>query len=203
MIRINLLPYREEQRKARRQQFYTMAGGVAVLAALLVVLVYSAIGEYVSAQDSKNQFLKKEISGLDKQIAQIRELKNQTQALLARKNIIESLQQDRSDSVRLLSELVKLTPDGVYLKSMKQDGQQVSLDGYTQSNAKVSVFMRNLEASPWLEKPNLIEIKAVDVNKKRLNEFSLTVTVTRTIGGAGKDSGDRPVPPAPPKGAQP
>lgn len=186
MIRINLLPHREEQRKARRQQFFGLLGLVAVLAGMIVFLVYSIIGGYISAQESKNDFLKKEIAVLDKQIEQIKRLKEQTQVLLARKQVIESLQRDRAEAVRLLSELARQMPEGVYLKSMKQEGQRVSLNGYAQSNARVSALMRNIEASPWLEKPLLIEIKAVTVDKRRLNEFSMTVSLKRDAADGGK-----------------
>ena len=142
------------------------------------------IGGYISCQEVKNDFLKKEIAVLDKQLEEIKRLKEQTQALLARKQVIESLQRDRAEAVRLLSELTKQMPEGVYLKSMKQEGQKVSIGGYAQSNARVSTLMRNLEASPWLEKPNLIEIKAADVNKRRLNEFSMTFMITRAATDA-------------------
>ncbi len=186
MIRINLLPHREEKRKARRQQFYSLLGMVTVLGALVVFLGYTVISGYVAAQDSKNDFLKKEIAVLDKEIEQIKGLKEQTQALLARKQVIESLQRDRAEAVRLLSELVKQMPEGVYIRSLKQDGIKVLLSGYAQSNARVSTLMRNVEASPWLEKPNLIEIKAVTVEKRRLNEFSLEVFLKRAPDDGGK-----------------
>lgn len=179
MIRINLLPHREEKRKARRQQFYGLVGMISVLAGLIVFLVYSIISGYISAQEAKNDFLKKEIAVLDKQIDQIKRLREQTQALLARKQIIESLQRDRAEAVRLLSEMVKQMPEGVYIRSMKQDGVRISLSGYAQSNARVSTLMRNIESSPWLEKPQLIEIKAVTVDKRRLNEFSLNASLKR------------------------
>lgn len=179
MIRINLLPHREEKRKARRQQFYGLFGLVSVLAGMIVFLVYTVIAGYISAQEAKNDFLKKEIAVLDKQIDQIKRLKEQTQALLARKQIIESLQRDRAEAVLLLSELVKQMPEGVYLRSIKQNGVNVSLAGYAQSNARVSTLMRNIEASPWLERPVLIEIKAVTVDKRRLNEFSLNASIKR------------------------
>ena len=157
MIRINLLPHREEKRKARRQQFYGLFGLVSVLAALIVFLCYSIISGYISAQETKNEFIKKEIALLDKQIDQIKRLQEQTQALLARKQIIESLQRDRAEAVRLLSELAKQMPEGVYIRSFKQDGVKIVLSGYAQSNARVSTLMRNIEASPWLEKPELID----------------------------------------------
>ena len=179
MIRINLLPYREEKRKAKRQQFYGLLGLVSILAFLVVFLVYTIIDGYVSAQNARNDFLKKEIAVLDKQIDQIKRLKEQTQALLARKQVIESLQRDRAEAVHLLSEFVKQMPEGVYIRSLKQDGTKISLIGYAQSSARVSTLMRNIEASQWLERPQLIEIKAVTVDKRRLNEFSMNAAVKR------------------------
>lgn len=185
MIRINLLPHREEKRKARRQQFYGLLGLISILALLIVFLVYTIIAGYISVQEEKNNFLKKEIAVLDKQIDQIKRLKEQTQALLARKQVIESLQRDRAEAVRLLGELVKQMPEGVYVRSVKQNGALVSLVGYAQSNARVSTLMRNIEASLWLEKPVLIEIKAVTVDKRRLNEFSMTVSLKRDQAQTG------------------
>ena len=185
MIRINLLPLREEKRKARRQQYYALLGLVSVLAGLVVLLVYTIIDGYISAQESKNVFLKKEIAVLDKQVDQIKRLKEQTQALLARKQIIESLQRDRAEAVRLLDELVKQTPEGIYLRSLRQNGFQISLNGYAQSSARVSTLMRNIEASPWLEKPQLVEIKAVTVGKRRLNEFTLNAALKRAPAESG------------------
>ena len=179
MTRINLLPYREEKRKARRQQFYGLFGLVALLACLIVFAVYTVIDGYISTQEEKNAFLKKEIAVLDKQIEEIKRLKDQTQALLARKQIIESLQQDRGEAVRLLSELAKQVPEGVYLRSLKQTGTKINIVGYAQSNARVSTLMRNIEASPWLEQPRLLEIKAVSVDKKRLSEFSMDAEIKR------------------------
>ena len=180
MIRINLLPHREEKRKAKRQQFYGLLGLVSVLAGLIVFLVITVIDGYISAQDAKNNFLKKEIVALDKQIDQIKRLKEQTQALLARKQIIEALQRDRAEAVLLLSELVKQMPEGVYIRSMKQTGERIALIGYAQSNARVSTLMRNIEASPWLEKPQLVEIKAVTLEKRRLSEFSMNAAIKRS-----------------------
>ena len=180
MMRINLLPHREEKRKAKRQQFYGLFGLVSVLAFLIVFLVITVIDGYISAQEAKNDFLKKEIVVLDKQIDQIKRLKEQTQALLARKQVIESLQRDRAEAVRLLSEMVKQMPEGVYIRSMKQTGDKIALVGYAQSNARVSTLMRNIEASPWLEKPQLVEIKAVTVDKRRLSEFNLNAAVKRS-----------------------
>ena len=187
MILINLLPHREVARKARRQQFYAMVGAAVVLGALVVSLVYAVIDARISNQVDANSFLKKEIAVLDKQIAEIKRLKEQTQALLARKQIIEDLQRDRGETVYLLSELVKQVPDGVYLKSLKQEGLKVNITGYAQSNARVSALMRNLEASPWLERPQLIEVKAVVLNGRRSNEFAMNFWLTRATAEQAKD----------------
>jgi len=179
MIRINLLPHREEARKAKRKQFYALTGMVAVLGGLIVFFVYTVIATYISNQEEKNEFLKKEIAALDKDIAEIKRLKEQAQALLARKQVIESLQHDRGEPVLLLSEFVKLVPEGIYLKSFKQEGLKISLSGYAQSSARVSTLMRNLDSSDWMERPELLEVKAVAMGRNRINEFSMNIMVTR------------------------
>jgi type IV pilus assembly protein PilN len=179
MIRINLLPHREEAKKAKREQFFVLSGLVSVLGALIVFAGYTLIDGQVSAQSGNNDFLKKEIAVLDKQLDQIKRLKEQTQALLSRKQVIENLQRDRGETVYLLSEMVKQVPEGIFLKTMKQDGLNVSLTGYAQSNARVSALMRNIEASPWLENPQLIEVKASLLNNRRINEFSMNFVLTR------------------------
>jgi type IV pilus assembly protein PilN len=180
MTRINLLPYREELRKAKRQQFYGLFGMVSVLACLIVFAVYTVIDGFVEAQSARNDYLKKEIASIDKQIDEIKRLRDQIQALLARKQIIESLQQDRAEAVLILSELTKQMPEGVYIRSLKQNGTRIALLGYAQSNARVSTLMRNIESSQWLEKPQLLEIKAVTVDKKRISDFNMNVVIKRT-----------------------
>ena len=187
MIRINLLPHREEAKKARREQFIVLAALVSVLGVLIVFAGYTLIGGAISNQERKNDFLKQEIAQLDKQLEQIKRLKEQTQALLARKQVIENLQHDRGETVYLLSELVEQVPEGIYLKSLKQDGLKVNITGYAQSNARISALMRNLEASPWLENPQLIESKAVVLNGRRSNEFGMNFTITRTSPEGGKE----------------
>ena len=179
MIRINLLPHREEKRKARRQQFYALAILVSILAAVIVLAVHLTYSQIIEGQEEVNDILKNEIAKINKDIEDIKNLKEQTQALLARKQIIENLQRDRSEAVRLLSEMTRQMPEGVYIRSLKQEGARVSIAGYAQSSARVSTFMRNVDASPWLEKPQLIEIKAGEVNKKRLNEFTMNVWLKR------------------------
>lgn len=189
MIRINLLPHREEKRKARREQFYAL-GGLALVGGLLIWFTgYTIINGYISSQESKNAFLTSEISALDKQIDEIKKLKEQTDALLARKQIIESLQANRAETVYLFNELARQVPAGVYLRSVKQSGLVVTLNGFAQSSARVSTLMRNLDESPLLEKPDLVEIKAATVDRRRLNEFTLRVSFTRqTAENAAKPS---------------
>jgi len=179
MIRINLLPHREQAKKARRTQFYSLLAMVVVLGGLIVLMGYTIIQGYISNQESKNEMLRKEIAALNKDIAEINKLKEQTAALLARKNIIESLQRDRSETIYLLSELVKQVPEGIYLQSVKQTGANVNVVGYAQSNARVSSLMRNIEGSPYLERPKLAGITAKTVNNRRLNEFKLSFALKR------------------------
>ena len=179
MIRINLLPHREEKRKARRQQFYALAGLVAILAGLIWFLGYGYINNQIERQSAKNAYLKNEVAALDKQIDEIKKLKEQTESLLARKQVIESLQANRSETVHLFNELARQLPAGVYLRSIKQDKQKITLVGYAQSNARVSALMHNLDESPVLERPELIEIKAAQVGKRRINEFSMNIYFSR------------------------
>lgn len=185
MIRINLLPHREERRKALRQQFYALAGLVTVLAGAIWFLGYSYIENRIENQAAKNAYLKKEISALDEQIAEIKKLKEQTESLLARKQVIESLQANRSETVHLFNELARQLPAGVYLRTIKQQDLKITLVGYAQSNARVSTLMHNLDESPVLERPVLVEIKAAMVGKRRMSEFTLHIHLTRQTSGDG------------------
>jgi type IV pilus assembly protein PilN len=195
VIRINLLPYREERRQAQRKQFFALAGLVAVLAIVIVVMVHGVIAGYIAQQESKNEFLKKEIAALDKEIDEIKRLKEQTNALLSRKGVIENLQGSRAETVLLFNELAKQVPAGIYLKSLKQSGNRINLGGIAQSNARVSTLMRNLEASPLLERPDLVQIKAVTQGNRRYAEFSLNVTITRAAPAADKKPASGAQPP--------
>ncbi|MDR2450645.1 MAG: PilN domain-containing protein [Candidatus Accumulibacter sp.] len=192
MIGINLLPYREEKRRAKRQQFYGLLGLVSILACLIAFSVYTVIDRYVEAQNAKNDFLKREIASLDKQIDEIKRLREQAQAMLARKQIIESLQRDRAEAVRLLSEVAKQMPEGVYLDSLEQKGARITMVGYAQSNARVSTLMRNIEASQWLENPQLGKIEAVPRDTRRFNRFTMVVTIRRTeVGKTNQEAGKK------------
>jgi type IV pilus assembly protein PilN len=193
MNRINLLPHREERRKRARQHFFVLAGGTAVIGILIVIAMHGFYAARIETQIDRNRFLKSEIVKLDKDIAEIKKLRDEIQALLARKQIIETLQADRAQTVHLLDELVRQMPEGVYLKSVSQKGLRVNLQGYAQSNARVSTLMRNIEASPWLEAPQLIEVKAANVDKKRVSEFNLNLQLKRVAtddkGGKGPAKG--------------
>lgn len=178
MIRINLLPHRELKRAARQRQFNIMALGVVSLGLVTAILVHTAISAKIDTQNSRNTYLETETAKLDSQIEEIKKLKEQTQSLLARKQVVETLQSNRAQAVHLLDQLVRQLPEGIYIKAIKQNADKVTLQGYAQSNARVSTLMRNLEASTWLELPTLIEIKSATVNGLRTNEFTLDVKLT-------------------------
>jgi type IV pilus assembly protein PilN len=179
MIRINLLPHRELRRKALQRQFFTVGAMVAIIGVGVWFIVHSMLAGKIENQLDRNKFLDGEIVVLDKQIEEIKKLREQTAQLLARKKVVEALQDNRAEAVHLLDELVRQMPDGVYLKSVKQTGQRVLITGYAQSNARVSTLMRNLESSPWLQQASLVEIKSALQNNQRLSEFQLNVDVAR------------------------
>jgi type IV pilus assembly protein PilN len=179
MIPLNLLPHRAERRRAQQRQFAFMAVFAAFLGVVIVVLVHGIFSQRIDFQTRRNAYIEAEIAVLEKQIDEIKRLKEQTQALLARKRVVESLQSNRTESVRLLDQLVRQLPDGVFLKSVKQVGPKVNITGYASSNARVSTLMRNFDASAWLESATLIEIKSAKVGSQILNEFSLSVMLSR------------------------
>jgi type IV pilus assembly protein PilN len=192
MIRINLLPHRAEKRKARQIQFIALSVISIVLGAFLVGVVQVAISTQISYQERRNAYLKQETVILDKQIEEINKLREQTQALLARKNVVETLQSTRSDVVHLLDQMLRILPDGVYLKSLKQAGNRINLVGYAQSNARVSTLMRAIEDSPWLDTPSLVEIHASGSGAARISEFALNFNLTKpqaAVTPAPKPSG--------------
>jgi type IV pilus assembly protein PilN len=156
-----------------------MGGLTAVLALVIWGLGYTINVGRIDEQQNRNQFLTAEIKKLDIQIDEIKKLKEQTQDLLSRKQVVEGLQTNRNEAVYMLDQLLRQLPDGTYLKSVKQTGDKVNITGYAQSNARVSTLMRNLASSPWLESPELVEIKAATVNNIRANEFSLNVKIKR------------------------
>jgi type IV pilus assembly protein PilN len=199
-VRINLLPHREEQRKRGRQHFAVLGGLTAALGLVIVGAGYLYISQLIDHQNARNTYLKGQIAKLDKEIAEIKKLKDEISALLARKQIIETLQADRAQTVHLMDQLVRQMPEGVYLKSVKQRGLGIHLNGYAQSNARVSTLMRNIESSPWLSDPTLVEIKASNVGSKRLAEFNMTLKLKPVKLEASKAPASAPAKPSASKG---
>ena len=184
MIRINLLPHREAKRKQKQAAFIALMalGGLVGVALVLLVGAYNA--SRIATQNERNLVLKNANAELDKKISKIASLKAEIEALKARQQAVEDLQGDRNQPVYLLDELVRQTPDGVYLKSFKQDGQRVLLNGYAQSQERVAELLRNLSgSSPWLERPDLTEVRAATLAQsktgRKVVEFTLNVAIKR------------------------
>ena len=177
MVRINLLPHRQIRRAERQRQFNLMLVATVVAAGLLAFMIQTVIGSRISAQESRNARLSTAIAQLDKEIVEIKDLKQQISSVLERKEIVEKLQNDRSQAVILLDEIARQLPEGLYLRSIKQQGNQIELDGVADTNARVATLVRNLFSSKWMESPRLIEIKAVTVNNQRQNQFKLSVNM--------------------------
>jgi type IV pilus assembly protein PilN len=184
MIRINLLPHREEKRKQKKAAF----AALLVLCAIIGILVVLAVGGYnarrIAIQNERNGTIKGAIVQLDKRIVEIATLKQEIEALKARQQAVEDLQGDRNQPVYLMDELVKQVPEGVYLRSFKQEGQRVTLAGNAQSQERVSELLRNLAGqSLWLERPDLIEVRAATPGQgksaRKVVEFTLTVGIRR------------------------
>ncbi len=195
MILINLLPHREEKRRQRKRAFFVALAACAVFGLAVAGVWYAVLLQMTSAQQARNDFLKAEIGRLELQIKDIATLRAEIDALKARQKAVEGLQTDRNMPVYLLDELVKQTPEGVYLTSIKQNGQQVLVTGMAQTNERVSEFLRNtLYNSPWLERPELVEIKTTAPapataagtarDQRRLNEFSMRLTLKRPQASA-------------------
>ena len=199
MIRINLLPHREEKRKAKRVQFYALGGLVAILGALIILFGWTINEQTLSAQEEQNVFLGGEIEKLNKQIAQIKALKDEIELLKKKKEVIETLQRDRGLTVTLLTELVNQIPEGVYLKSVRQVGKKITLAGFAQSNSRVSELMRNLDQSSAFDKPSLVQTNIVTVNNRRLQEFNMGVDLSpvKLAELAAADTSKQPTAPAP------
>ena len=177
MARINLLPWRAERRKQRQQEFFAMLGLAAVLAVLVSFLIVMYYGGQVEGQMQRNEYLRQQITLVDQQIAEIEELDKKKNNLLSRKQVIEELQASRSQMVHLFDQLVRTIPEGVRLNSIKQTGQELTLEGYAQSNARVSSYMRNLEESGWMSNPDLTIIETKGEDRGLPNAFSLKVTL--------------------------
>ena len=189
MILINLLPHREERRKRRRIAFFAGIGAAAGLGLLVIGIWFTVLEQLKAAQQARNQFLAAENAKLDAQIKDIATLRAEIESLKARQKAVEDLQTDRNIPVYLLNELVKQTPEGVYLTAIRQNDQVVSINGIAQTNERVSEFLRNtLYNSQWLERPELIEIKAASVQNRRVFDFAMRVTLKRPQAAAAAAS---------------
>ena len=175
MAKINLLPWRAERRKRRQSEFYGMLGAAALVAVLLAMLVNGYYGAQIEGQAARNTYLQNQITTLDEQIKEIEELDKNKARLLARKQVIEELQSSRSQMVHLFDELVRTVPDGIRLSSIQQTGDLLTLAGRTQSNARVSAYMRSIEASTWMSTPALEIIEAKGEDKTLPLIFKLRV----------------------------
>lgn len=197
MARINLLPWRAERRKQRQKEFMTMLGATALGAVLLSFLIVNYYSRQIDGENNRINYVKDQIAQVDQQIKEIEDLDKKKAKLLARKEVIEQLQSNRSQMVHLFDSLVRTIPDGVVLTSLKQEGDKLTLEGRSQSNARVSTYMRNLEGAGWMTKPELSIIQAQDGGGDPGLPYSFNLTVTLANPNAPKDSDGDGVPDQP------
>jgi type IV pilus assembly protein PilN len=177
MMRVNLLPHRQIKRAERQRQFGLMALLAAVAASAIVFAGWTYLGAKKQSQMERNERIEQAIAKLDLEIRDIKDLKDQINNVLERKQVVENLQTNRSQSVVVLDELTRQLPEGLYLKSIKQTGNIITLEGVADTNARVATLVRNLGVSNWLELPNLVEIKTSTINGIKQNDFTLTVNL--------------------------
>ena len=191
MARINLLPWREERRRQQRQEFFLAIALGTGLAAGLMLGVHLYLADRIEYQEQRNRFLKTQIAILDRKIKEIRDLEKKRDRLIAKMEIIQRLQFSRPEVVHLFDSMARTLPDGIYLTKMTQKGDRLAVDGIAQSNARVSAYMRNIEASPWLQKPKLKVIESKNPSKhERRGYFSLEIQQRhpKTNGAGGEAS---------------
>ncbi len=186
MPRINLLPWREDQRKERQQNFLVASAGAVLIGIVTIMLVSWTFDRFIRYQNQRNDILTGEIELLDEKIEEIKGLERQKERLLARMEIIERLQKSRPEVVHLFDELVRTLPDGVYLTSLKQSNRRLEIKGVAESTTRVSAYMRNIDASEWLENPGLQVIETVEVGPQKKAEFGLTA---RQVSSEEEDDG--------------
>jgi len=177
MARINLLPWREELRAERKQQFLTALGGVAVVAFLSIVLADQVVNAQIDNQGRRNAYIQQNIAELDAQVAEIRDLQRKRTQLIERMRVIQELQGNRPIIVRVMDQLVKTVPDGVFYTSLKAQEAKISIQGVAESNNRVSSLMRRLDASDWLADPNLDAVRAAPDFGEQATTFNLTVNI--------------------------
>ncbi len=178
MTRINLLPWRAELRQEQKKAFGMLVVLIMILGAAIVGLIHIQMAAKIDYQLSRNKYITDEISKLDKQIAEISDLKKVRRSLLERMEVIQDLQGSRPSIVHLFTEIVSTVPNGVYLKTLQQTGSNLTMTGEAESNARVSTYMRNLDASEWLKEPSLTVIEVEDIKVNRISAFTLTVKQT-------------------------
>jgi len=177
MAQINLLPWREERRQLKKRQFFASVGLVLALGAALVLLADRIVNSQIDHQNARNAYLQDNIKELDKAVAEIRDLQRRRDQLLARMRVIQELQGNRPIIVRVLDQLVRTVPDGVFYTSLKTKGNNIVINGVAESNNRVSSLMRRLEASDWLANPVLDKVKAAPGFGDQANTFVLTVKI--------------------------
>ena len=189
MARINLLPWREELRAQQQKDFLVQVGLAAVFGAAIWGLAHMQMAGMIEHQDSRNSYLQAEIKKLDKEIREIDDLEKTKTNLLARMNVIQELQSNRPMSVHLMDELVRTLPEGVHLNSFRQNETKLTFEGVAQSNARVSAYMRNIDASEWLDNPGLQVIETRKQERARTAEFTLTARQRNADVQADQDAG--------------
>jgi type IV pilus assembly protein PilN len=189
MPRINLLPWRDEQRRERKLAFLVALGGGTIAAVVVAFVAYLLMGSMVDAQQRRNEMLRAEIKRLDKQIEEINDLESAKQKFIARMEIIEKLQRSRPQIVHLFDEIVRALPDGVYLTSVKQTDKRLKFEGVAQSSTRVSAFMRNIDGSEWLKNP---ELEVVETAKGKGPGSSFTLFADQVTTGGPEDAPARP-----------
>ena len=191
MARINLLPWREERRKLRNREAQTLLGATAIAAVLAVLLIVFQYDMLIDGQLARNRMLEQEIAAVDRKIQGVEEFEKERSRLLSRKQIIEQLQSSRSMMVHLFDDLVRTIPEGVRLNSIKQAGDQLTLEGAAESNARVSEYMRKLEVSDWMGNPDLQIVEAKGADKRSRYMFTLRVNLKKpTVEGEEGQEGD-------------
>lgn len=179
MMRVNLLPHRQVKRELRQRQFSLMALFFAIGASVIIFMGWTYVNSRIDMQSERNSRLDAAITKLDKEITDIKDLKDQISAMLDRKQVVENLQTDRSQSVMLLDELSKQLPEGMYIKSIKQVGNLIAIEGVADTNARVATMVRNFTTSSGLESPSLVEIKSILINNLKQNAFTLNVNIKK------------------------
>lgn len=182
MAHINLLPWREEERKRKKKEFFTILGGTAILMAVIGLATHVYMAGLIDYQESRNRYLDSEIRQVEAKIKEISDLEKQKEQLIARMRVIERLQSNRPEVVHMFDELVRLVPEGLYIQDLTQKGRELTIKGQTQSNARVSAFMRALEESAWFETPALNVISGQKAAGQGLRDFTLNVKQAGVAG---------------------